>query len=444
MHIKNILICCLLSLFVFTNITQTMLSSAYLKAANPQIDCSICGENENCYVSSCCPQDKNAICLDCRKNTIASHLDSKEAPHCPVRDCSHQINDLAIKEILKKDSSLLTRYTTFLEEKRKLDAGIKPCPMPNCTGEFESKSRNVSWHCRTCNKHYCPKPTCLFDHRGQTCQEASEKERRCPDCDKTHARNMSCDAARQDSTKNSTTKFRNRNCQKCPRCNTMIFKDQGCNHITCTQCHHEFCWICLGGYNPKVCRCGQFQLDPGQVSEIRMAMANVLFVATGIASVAYTFHSTVYDAFKQKKTFGLIAQTAEQMLERILSIEFEVFDENNTLLLLQEQFDIDALAHLIVSDEEREAFKAAVEAYDITLKVVYDKISSSLYYHQTPDYFAKHESELVHRFYQDLEVLKQAASNCQLEIKINWKKLFVLSGMAAGALFGIKAYRDSI
>lgn len=37
----------------------------------------------------------------------------------------------------------------------------------------------------------------------------------------------------------------NRNTKKCPGCKVNIEKNEGCNHMTCRQCKHEFCWICF-------------------------------------------------------------------------------------------------------------------------------------------------------------------------------------------------------
>jgi len=38
------------------------------------------------------------------------------------------------------------------------------------------------------------------------------------------------------------------NTKLCTKCQKPIEKNQGCNHMTCSQCKHEFCWICMGDW----------------------------------------------------------------------------------------------------------------------------------------------------------------------------------------------------
>ncbi|CAF5141144.1 unnamed protein product [Rotaria sp. Silwood1] len=39
-----------------------------------------------------------------------------------------------------------------------------------------------------------------------------------------------------------------KNTKRCPLCHSFIEKISGCDHMTCTICKHQFCWICLADY----------------------------------------------------------------------------------------------------------------------------------------------------------------------------------------------------
>lgn len=38
-------------------------------------------------------------------------------------------------------------------------------------------------------------------------------------------------------------------CKRCPNCRINIEKNEGCNHMTCSQCHFQFCWFCKREWN---------------------------------------------------------------------------------------------------------------------------------------------------------------------------------------------------
>ena len=39
--------------------------------------------------------------------------------------------------------------------------------------------------------------------------------------------------------------------KKCPNCGIITEKSSGCNHITCSKCSYQWCWLCNEKYNDE-------------------------------------------------------------------------------------------------------------------------------------------------------------------------------------------------
>eukprot|EP01121_Diplochlamys_sp_Union-15-3_P013422 TRINITY_DN4163_c0_g1_i2.p1 TRINITY_DN4163_c0_g1~~TRINITY_DN4163_c0_g1_i2.p1 ORF type:complete len:140 (-),score=6.18 TRINITY_DN4163_c0_g1_i2:244-663(-) len=61
--------------------------------------------------------------------------------------------------------------------------------------------------------------------------------------------------------------------KECPKCDTLIHKDGGCQYMTCSKCNHRFCWICLGAFDHRSHACNQYK-DDGKDKNSARAMLN--------------------------------------------------------------------------------------------------------------------------------------------------------------------------
>jgi len=89
-------------------------------------------------------------------------------------------------------------------------------------------SAQPSGSCRNVNglKVHCP-----------SCEQSS-----CFDCGSAWHAGQSC---RQAEEAGLASWAAGRDVRRCPRCRSMIEKNAGCKHMTCSNCRFQFCWLCM-------------------------------------------------------------------------------------------------------------------------------------------------------------------------------------------------------
>ncbi|KAI9798803.1 MAG: hypothetical protein M1825_004976 [Sarcosagium campestre] len=195
--------------------------------------CSICYADEvglESYAMKC----GHRFCISCYRQYLSQKIrDEGEAARiqCPHEGCRRIVDSNALEfliatELRERYAILLTR--TYVDDKDNL----KWCPAPNCEYAIECgiKKRQLAEIVPTvtcaCGHIFCFGCT-LNDHQPAPCSLVKRWLKKCED-------------------DSETANWISANTKECPRCNSTIEKNGGCNHMTCRKCKHEFCWMCMG------------------------------------------------------------------------------------------------------------------------------------------------------------------------------------------------------
>ena len=152
-------------------------------------------------------------------------------------------------KIINSNKELMEKYKKFyLELEIMNNPNKKFCPFPNCDSYLKKeKLKNNEVKCLNGHK-FCFK--CLKEPHGIS----------------------PCKKILDDSLKEFC---KNHFLKKCPKCNIITEKIEGCNHITCTKCNYQWCWLCNEEYNPEhylegKCKGYQF-FKPKNEKDIKLA-----------------------------------------------------------------------------------------------------------------------------------------------------------------------------
>lgn len=184
------------------------------------------------------------FCKDCWRGYLSNAISSGPACldlRCPLPDCKACVPTSVIQALMTPEEQ--GKYSQFK------------------TRSFVEDNRNLSW----CTGANCENAILCQTDRGPDepldimCSCGSIF---CFNCKGEAHRPVACDTVRRWTIKN-TAESENlnwilANTKPCPKCHRPIEKNQGCMHMTCSQCRFEFCWLCQGAWVDHGERTGGF------------------------------------------------------------------------------------------------------------------------------------------------------------------------------------------
>ncbi|XP_065294632.1 ankyrin repeat and IBR domain-containing protein 1-like isoform X1 [Dermacentor albipictus] len=240
-----------------------------------RLPCNICSEvvhEPDPVVVPC----QHEFCISCWRSYLTIKIQEGDVHSivCPAVGCSQLVPVDIIEHIVSAD--MVRRYLQFdIEAFVESNPNFKWCPWAGCGRAVhlpesvdppplrlpKSAPREPMSHSVDCgNRHYfcweCLGPA----HAPCCCEKWKEWQKKVAEA-KPEELKSAC--SRTEEAANCLWMVTNS--KPCPCCKSPIQKNEGCNHIKCYKCKHDFCWVCLepwkrhssatGGYF----RCNRFE-----------------------------------------------------------------------------------------------------------------------------------------------------------------------------------------
>ncbi|XP_033731278.1 ankyrin repeat and IBR domain-containing protein 1-like, partial [Pecten maximus] len=265
-------------------VQESLTSPVSSEPPSPDTMCDICTQSflleEEPVHMSC----KHQFCRCCWKEYLNLKIQEGDAHHitCPGFQCGKLVPVEIIENIVSRE--MARRYLQF-DIKAFVDSNpsIKWCPFPGCgravrlpelDGNNQTPRQLPSDTSRAVdcgNKHYF-----CWDCGGEAHEPCS-----CDNWTKWYKKIAEVKPEQMDGTERDTESAANclwlvTNSKPCPNCKSPIQKNEGCNHMKCSKCKFDFCWVCLDQWKRHNSSTGgYFKCNRYEVSKIVEDNANM-------------------------------------------------------------------------------------------------------------------------------------------------------------------------
>lgn len=164
---------------------------------------------------------RHEICKFCFLSYLKSQIFNGKSLDIICPHCSEKIEEETLQSSLEPNS--FEKYLKIKENAKVIkDPLLRWCPNQHCGKIIKlSNITDSTIKCEFCDKKMCLKCNKAF-HDKVTCESMMNRELKSWSVGK--------------------------DIKKCPHCKAIIQKIEGCNHITCSFCNHNWCWLCEGQY----------------------------------------------------------------------------------------------------------------------------------------------------------------------------------------------------
>lgn len=149
---------------------------------------------------------------------------------CPASHCAIVVDEVTVLKLLRQPE-VRRKYQFLITSSFVQDhPHLKWCPAPGCSYAILCTNADLRPVTCDCSHTFCFK-CCQSPHEPVLCEYLRRWHKKCDD-------------------DSETSNWIHVNTKECPKCRATIEKNGGCNHMVCSTCRCEYCWVCLGPWEP--------------------------------------------------------------------------------------------------------------------------------------------------------------------------------------------------